>query len=71
MSTNNFVKWLSQKEVIETVIIASFIANSITKFYDDFFNYIIHKDRTKKQIRLDFLKLLISILISYIIKKML
>ncbi len=71
MSTNNFVKWLSQKEVIETVIIASFIANSITKFYDDFFNYIIHKDRTKKQINLDFLKLLISILISYIIKKML
>lgn len=67
----NFVKWLSQKEVIETVIIASFIANSITKFYDDLFNYIVNKDRPQNQIQFDFFKLLISILISYIIKKML
>ena len=69
--SSNFIKWLSQKEIIETVIIASFIANSITKFYDDLFNYVIHKDRTKKQLRLDFLKLVISILIGYIIKKIL
>ena len=71
MSSNNFVKWLSQKEVIETVIIASFIANSITKFYDDLFNYLLNKDRTKKQMNLDFLKLIISIIISYILKKIL